>query len=282
MTVEIQTNGAFSYKVCEWLFENANIVWVSFDGTPDIQNYNRPFPKERPSSPIIEENVKSLTRHLKRNGTVGVRVTITNNNMHRQIEMINYFALLGIKHIWCDPLFQEVKDKPVCMTKERQENFDFNMDEFVHTYVKAYKYAKSIGIFYGTNLIYNFDGYSEYNCRACIPVPHLTPDGYVSACDMVTFGGNANHMQPLVYGKWNAEDKVIQFYEERIKVLRSRKVSNMPACKKCEVSSKCAGYCLGETLNETGSLFGCNPRVCGAVRKIYNEIGTVKYEYFHP
>lgn len=282
LTVEIQTNGAFSPNIRNWIAENANIIWVSFDGTPDVHDYNRPFPNKIPSSPVIEDNVKYLTSHLQNPGTVGIRVTITNDNMERQMEMVDYFVSLGIKHIWADPLFQEVQDRPVCMTPKRQENFHFDMDTFVDTYVEAYQYAKSIGIFYGTNLIYNFDGCSEYNCRACTPVPHLTPDGYVSACDMVTFGGKANHMEPLVYGKWDAEKKTIQFYEDRIKTLRSRKASNMPACVNCEVSEKCAGYCLGETLNETGNLFGCNPKVCHAVKKLYQEIGSITYDYFHP
>lgn len=110
LSLEIQTNGAFSSKVRDWLSENANIIWVSFDGPPDIQNFNRPFPNGRPSAPVIEENVKYLTSHLKNTGTVGVRVTITDSNMHRQLEMIDYFASLGVRHIWCDPLFQEVMD----------------------------------------------------------------------------------------------------------------------------------------------------------------------------
>lgn len=282
LSVEIQTNGAFSHEIREWLSKNVNIIWISFDGPPDIQNRNRPFPNDKPSSPVIEENVKYLTSHLELSGTVGVRVTITNDNMHRQIEMIDYFASLGVKHIWCDPLFQEVMDKHVCMTPKRQENFHFDMDGFIRTYVEAYKYAKSIGMFWGTNLIYNFDGCSQYNCRACIPVPHLTPDGYVSACDMVTFGGKPNHMEPLVYGKWDAENKSIQFYDDKIKTLQSRTAYNMPACKNCEVSSKCAGHCLGETLNETGSLFGCNPKICYAVRELYKELGDIEYEYLHP
>ena len=282
LKVELQTNGAFSPTIRNWIAENVNIIWISFDGTPDIHDYNRPFPNKMPSSPLIEDNTKYLTTHLKKPGTVGIRVTITNNNMQRQIEMIDYFVSLGIRHIWADPLFQEVQDKPVCMMPKKQENFQFDMDTFIDTYVEAYQYAKNIGVFYGTNLIYNFDGCCEYNCRACTPVPHLTPDGYVSACDMVTFGGKANHMEPLVYGKWNSKNNVIQFYEDRIKTLQSRKASNMPSCVGCEVSEKCAGYCLGEILNETGSLFGCNPKICHTIRKIYQSIGPIKYEYFHP
>lgn len=43
VTVEIQTNGVFDENVRNWILQNANIVWMSFDGTKDIQNYNRPL-----------------------------------------------------------------------------------------------------------------------------------------------------------------------------------------------------------------------------------------------
>ena len=43
VTVEIQTNGIFNNQIRQWLLENANIIWMSFDGMKDIQNYNRPL-----------------------------------------------------------------------------------------------------------------------------------------------------------------------------------------------------------------------------------------------
>lgn len=32
VTVELQTNGVFTQEVRSWLLENANIIWMSFDG----------------------------------------------------------------------------------------------------------------------------------------------------------------------------------------------------------------------------------------------------------
>ena len=93
VTTELQTNGAFSSKVREWILDNLNIVWVSFDGTPDIQDTQRPLgDKLSKSSPIIEENVKWLNANKgDRNLMVGARVTITDLNINRQIEMVHYF-----------------------------------------------------------------------------------------------------------------------------------------------------------------------------------------------
>ena len=50
VTVEIQTNGVFTEDIRAWILDNVNIVWMSFDGTKEIQNGNRPLnPKDRKS-----------------------------------------------------------------------------------------------------------------------------------------------------------------------------------------------------------------------------------------
>lgn len=43
VTVEIQTNGVFTSDVREWISKNVDIMWLSFDGMKEIQNYNRPL-----------------------------------------------------------------------------------------------------------------------------------------------------------------------------------------------------------------------------------------------
>ncbi|MCL2001608.1 MAG: 4Fe-4S cluster-binding domain-containing protein, partial [Planctomycetes bacterium] len=60
LTIEIQTNGCFSQNIAEWLLDNLNIIWISVDGEPYIQNTNRPLADGQPSSPIIENNVRYL------------------------------------------------------------------------------------------------------------------------------------------------------------------------------------------------------------------------------
>ena len=35
VTVEIQTNGVFTEGIREWILDNVNIVWMSFDGMKD-------------------------------------------------------------------------------------------------------------------------------------------------------------------------------------------------------------------------------------------------------
>lgn len=285
LKTEIQTNGVFGKKILEWMLDNMNIMWISFDGTPEIQNANRPLHGGRASSPIIENNVRWLnTNKGKRNLMVGARVTITDKNVTQQKEIVDYFHSLGILQIWTDPLFPTVETIPVFQDEEKRNHKSLDLNTYVDNYIEANEYAKQFGVFYGSFLACNFDGVTNRHCRSCTPVPHLTPDGYISACDMVTFGENAHHMDCFVYGKWNSNLGKFDFDQQKINALQNRCIENMTHCSKCRARFQCGGYCLGEVVNETGNLLGQKPSTCEAIRRLYDELGpsTIPFDYFHP
>lgn len=285
VTTELQTNGCFGSVVRSWILYNINIIWILFDGEPDIQNQNRPCANGKLSAPIIENNVKWLIENKgTRNIMVGARVTITEDNICRQRQIIDYFVKLGVRYIWTDPLFPAVDETPVCDDLEKLNNYRFDMDLYADMYIDAYNYSKQKGIFYGSFLTCNFDGVCNRHCRACLPAPHFTTDGFISACDLVTFGNTPKHMDCFVYGKWNNEKHKFDIDESKVATLQSRTIENMPHCMNCEVREHCGGYCLGEIQNETGRLTGQKPHICKAIRKIAKSIGFPKehYPYMHP
>lgn len=285
ISTELQTNGCFGKNTREWVLENINIIWVSFDGEPEIQNANRPFSNGRPSSPVIENNIKWLIANTgNRKLMVGARVTVTNTNVNRQKQIVDYLYGLGIRYAWTDPVFPTVGTIPVCKDSEKLHAFHFDMDAYVDAYIEAYEYAKGKGMFFGSFLTCNFDGICSQHCRSCTPVPHFTTDGYISACDLVTFGENAGHMDCFVYGKWNEENRNFDIDFEKVKALQGRTTDNMVHCKKCEVREHCGGYCLGEVQNETGILTGQKPATCRAIKRIADRIGFTSspYPFLHP
>ena len=293
VTVEIQTNGVFTKDVRNWALNNINIIWMSFDGMKDIQDYNRPLnPKYKAtfgnstSSEVLESNVKWMIENKgNRNLMVGARVTITDINVDKQIEMVDYFYSLGIRHVWTDPEFYSVGKKPACSDAPRQKNYHFDMDAYLSNYLKAYYYAKEKGLFWGSFFIINFDGESDYHCRCCNPLnaPHLTTDGYISACDMALIGTTPNHMAPFIVGKWNDKNKSFDWNYTRIKALNERKSTNIKHCLKCPIQLHCGGYCLGETVNETGSLNGENKTKCNAIQYLFSKLGVLPpFDYLHP
>jgi len=271
---EIQTNGCFSSQICEWIGANIDYIWLSCDGTPDIQNANRPFLGGGGSAEIFERNAKYLAQNCKE--MVGVRNTITNQNVDRQIECIDYYASQGLKYIWVDPIFPVVGEQEV--------DGDFELMYFAEKFLEACKYARKNGIEYGSILTCNFDAKSVYACRACLPVPHLTTDGYISACDMALFGNDKGVMDLFYYGRWNSITKMIEYDEEKITYIRSRTVDNIPGCQECVAKYYCCGYCPGEVQNETKTYFGKKWKVCPAIKWLFVNMNDdlKKYTYSHP
>lgn len=273
---ELQTNGFFSENAAKWIGENMNIVWISCDGFSEIQNYYRPTPGGKKSSPVVERNIRYLASLPI---TLGCRVTVGEKNINKQIEIIDYFNSLGVKAVMSDPMFASVDE---CNSSfSRVESPD--LLNYAKHYLEARKYAEKLGIFYGSILTVNFDEETECACRACIPYPHLTIDGYVSACDMASDISNTK-MSALIYGEFDRAKNKIIYDEDKINNIKSRKGSNMTACAKCDVLKNCAGGCLGEALNETGSMFGIKPEACKAIKYLAKRmpLNAGRYPYLHP
>lgn len=276
LTSEIQSNGIFKHQVTEWLAKNVDIIWISCDGPPDIQDKDRPLRNKQKSSPILEQNIKYLTKFGK--GMTGIRATITSDNLFRQEEILEYYKSLGIRYVWSDPVF------PAVYVKE-QEISEIDMMEYAREFVNAQRVAKRLDMVYGSILTCNFDEEIIYHCRACLPTPHLTTDGYISACDMALFGENSpSHMDVFIYGKWDKNNNKLVFDQNKIDQLRLRSVDNMIGCADCEAKSHCGGYCLGETVNEQGSLFEKKSKVCKAIKYLLKNYAPPEggYRFLHP
>ena len=218
----------------------------------------------------MEKNIKYLAKKIEK---LGVRVTIGEKNVKRQKEVIDYFNNLGVKYIYTDLLFKSV-------------NCDLGIEktspiEYAKQFIKSKKYAENLGIFYGSFFEINFDGKTDISCRACNPSPHLTTDGYVTCCDMAY---NGKVFPTMVYGKYNSKTKKIIYDKNKINVIQSRRVDNLIECKDCDIKHNCAGGCLGEALNETGTIFGIKRENCEAIKFLAKRLPLNKkpLPVFHP
>lgn len=273
--IELQTNGYFSESICEWLGENMDIIWISCDGPQDIQDYYRPIKSGENSSYIVEKNVKYLTSINEL--TVGIRATIGSKNVNRQNELVDYFSSLGVNYIYTDLIFADSEN----LYFEGNLEEDISVMHYAKQLLKTIKYAEEKNIFYGSFFTMNFDEPSNISCRACLPAPHLTLDGYVSCCDLVYSNQEDTN---LIYGKYDMETNSINYDQDKIDFIRSRTVENLPECNDCEIKYNCAGGCIGEALYEKGSIFKIKTQNCEAIRYLAKELGVNKgrYPIFHP
>ncbi|MFC1801413.1 radical SAM protein [Nanoarchaeota archaeon] len=273
LSVELQTNGCFSEETAEWIRDNVDEVWISLDGSPEVQNKNRPRRNGQPTSSIIERNIETLLE----NTFVGVRATITPENVGKQKEMIDYFHSLGIHWVYAEPMFESVKQNG---SSCHSPITGVRLDEFVKEFVEAYKYAESKGVNYGNFFTVNFDEPCNYACRSCLPMPQLTTDGYVSGCDLAYSG--KTQLPDFIFGKF--ENGEIVYFPEKIQKIRQRHVDNIEECSKCEVKSNCGGGCAGLAYYATGNLLGTITEFCNAIKYLAKHIPRNKgcVEHLHP
>jgi len=270
--VELQSNGYFAHDIAKWISENIDTIWISLDGPPDIQDALRKNDKRQGSSRIIEKNIKYLVDKIE----FGVRSTTTSISVDKQIELLDYCQSLGVKNVATKPVLS-----PVGTTKDK---YSVDLMHYSRKFLDAWRYAQTIDLYYTCVLIFNFDYTTEYACRACFPTPHLTPDGFVSACDRAFLG--ATPLIELIYGQWNAEKGIIEYDYKKIKKIRQRTPAFMHVCNDCIAKDYCAGNCLGTGYQETGDLLGVSERYCEAIRFLFKEIkpemNTCSYKGGHP
>ena len=258
LVIELQTNGMFSDEIATWISKNVNILWISCDGPPKIHNLQRPTLNNGTSSMQVERRLKYFNNI--NNMQVGVRTTLTTPMITKQMDVLNYFKNIGIKYINVHPACCSVEDKAY------KTMFEWDPIEFASHFLDTHIKAKKYDIFYNCFYIVNFDEETRHACRACVPYPQLTTDGYVACCDYGQFGPEYSPgiFQQLIYGKYIPEKNIIEYDEDKIHKIRSRCVENLikGPCLGCDYIRHCAGGCLGEALNETGNMMGIHKKNC--------------------
>lgn len=289
LITEIQTNCFFDEVTAVWIGENIDYVWASIDGWPDVQDkYRRPKSNKGSSEKVLKniEIIRDIKeKEQKKTGKdtfIGVRSTIVNETVDRQEELVEYFAKIGIKEICSEPCF-----RPVDYPQENNQKITLvDLGKYVQNFISAWKRAQELEVSYINSFIVNFGNdkgvNTKYACRACLPTPHLTVDGCVSACDLAFHAKTS--LPHLIYGKWDFETKQIQYDNQAIEKLRDRHCNKISKCNGCIIQTHCCGGCLGRAYHETGDFYGVIKEYCDATRYLYEhlDLGKVKFLHLHP
>lgn len=260
--VEIQTNGYFEDDVAQWIAEHVDLCWVSLDGLEDIQNKQRPTLDNQKSFGVVDRNVKMIS--LSSKTKLGLRPTTTAHNLDRQKELIDYGKANGVVAIYTDPwahFFGTLEGQPDLM-------------DFANRFIEAWNYANSVGMPYGSEFTANFDEATTVYCRAMLAAPSFAPDGCVTTCDMVNREkGFLPRLFPfLIIGKYNALDKLIDYFPDHIEKIKTRNIENLKDCKKCAALEFCAGGCLGPALVYSRDFYGVNKQYCAVTKYLFKRM----------
>lgn len=278
--LELQTNGYFSENNAQWIEENMDFVWISFDGLPEYQDRNRPTVNGEKSSDVVVKNIILFSNSPKIG--IGCRVTLTPDMLDKQKDIIDYLNKLGIRYISVERAYSSVNNQ--LFTEEKTDPVYF-ADKFI----EAFYYAKQKGIFYNHFNMVNFDEPCRFFCRSCIPYPHLTTDGYVTCCDMAPYGKDKYRdytLPDLVYGKYDPSNNIIIYDEEQIHQIRQKNAFNLSRtiCKDCDIVNNCAGGCLGQSYNNTSQIVSKCDWDCAVTKHLAKFLPLNKglYPILHP
>lgn len=275
--VELQTNGLFpTPDDTNWIADNIDIVWFSLDGPPEINDIHRPDAFGCGRTEEIENNMAII----QKKAFAGVRATVVEETMEHQDELVAYYQGKGIDYVCLNPIIRQIKRNDTQNAVVTKNDLMF----FAKNFLKAYEYGKEHGIKVSSSLSFNFDQETVVSCRSCLPMPQLNPDGSVSSCDMALYKDTKTSLQCFIYGEWDSELKKISYFEDRIGVLRSRVLSNLPKCQNCDIAKYCAGGCAGRVAFQTGSIFETIPDYCKATKFLAHHIecGRNEFGYTHP
>jgi uncharacterized protein len=258
---EITTNCVMGEDKLNYLIKNNFLFFVSIDGPPDIQNYQRPTLAGNPSHSIVERNIKKI---ISEGCDLKVRTTITSYSVNRMSEIIEYFYQLGIKCVHFEPFTPSGRGKGKEFLKPTAESYITNFKKALDTAKRYDMKVTDSSLFFLLNPTSQFC-FSSHGGRLMV-----TPEGKVTLCLEVQ-----REYTPLsdlfIVGEYNKEKDKFVIDPSKMKTLIKHSVEFMKECKNCFAKYICCGGCPAHNFIETGDPYKPSKYFCKIRRGIIKD-----------
>lgn len=229
----VATNGILPEKYARELARRFDLIGLSCDGPPDIQNHQRPSATGSQTARTV-----ARTAHILREegGRFHVRATITSVSLRRQVEITEYI---------CRQLLPaEIHFEPVYVGGRTQPADRFEVcqaEEFVSNFLAARIVARRHGIALQISGSRPASVHGPY-CHVFRDVLNLVPGGIATACFKLN---EAAHVRAkgAVVGGMNQETGRFEIEHERIQTLREQLSATPPECASCFNQYHCVREC---------------------------------------
>lgn len=212
--------------ILDWIVNNVDVMALSCDGFPEIQNEQRPSVCKGISSFRIEETIKYFN---EKKYVYTVRSTITKRSSEKLLEITKYFHDLGVKYLVYSP----------CYNFGRTDDVDLVPDPkiYVENYMKAIKFAYDNKMRLTSNS-FRYPGYHYCGALAGFNIA-LTTDNYISSCyEVVSSRDETANM--FIIGK--VENGKVEFFNKKIDALEQIDITDN-YCINCNYRLVCRGGC---------------------------------------
>ncbi len=236
----------FSGKVAEWLTDNMEMIGISCDGPPHIQNKQRPMKNGKPSSPIIEKNIKKILERRKED--LKISTVITKSSIGGEEEILNYFHSLGVKYLIFVTQLNCDWSKPGVLSFEdvwRINENALSINELAEDYGMRFSHGL-------LRLIPNHTG-----CKKAGREMDMTPEGEIIFCGLFKNYLEATNRPPdlNLAGYYDKKNKSLIIRDEVISNFEKRNIFNIPECSSCPAKWFCGSGCPMRALSNYGEFF---------------------------
>lgn len=228
----IATHGVIAESRARWLARHFNLVGLSCDGPPSVQDANRPTGTGAATAGILERTARILRDE---GASLVVRCTITPNSMRRQSEIVAYL---------CDRLFAgTIRLEPAYDGRSADRRFFVpdDADEFVSHYLEAYRVAQEHRCELELSGVRIDELHGPY-CNPSRAVLQLTPDGTASAC-FLSVGNDGALDGMMTLGRLDPSTGELLVDHARAAAQRRQSAAVPARCQDCHNIYHCARDC---------------------------------------
>lgn len=231
----ICTNGIITREKADWIIENIQDVAISMDGTPELQNFQRPYQNGKDSYRKVAATIDIFNKSKK---VYNIRLTATEYSHGKLADTINFIIDRFSPPVICiEPLY-------ICGRCETSGCKPPPLNDFTKEMIDVYELGKSRS----TSIQYSGNRISNIMSRFCGAQGSnffITPKGYVTSCLEVS-ELNDPRADFLIYGNYDPEKKEYIFNSEKYKRLAGSQVNSFETCHDCFVKWHCAGDCIAK------------------------------------
>jgi len=242
----IATNGVMSEDRARWLAGRFDLVGLSCDGPPDVQDRQRPARGGGPTSDQVRRTAEILGQMGK---PFHVRATVTRETIGRQAEIAAYFIGAYAP--------SEVRLEPVYTNPVGGKEFrSIDAKRFVAEFLAARRVGAAQNIRITTSLTRPASLYGRY-CNVLRYVLNLVPGDVATGCFLDSREADIVRRRVRV-GAVNTASAGFELDQEHIEWLAER-CSEIPSCcRDCLCCFQCTYGCpdvcvLQTSLNDTGA-----------------------------
>jgi radical SAM protein with 4Fe4S-binding SPASM domain len=247
----LSTGGIVPEKDIAYLVEQGFTINLSMDGPPEIQNVLRPFPDGKPSAEFVERTISQL---VERGAAFKVRCTVTELNVSRLSECVEYWGELGVRYVHFEPI-------NIVGRAARAEMTLPDADVYIENFLAALDTAEKLGVGLINSAYMNLLNPSPCYCTTVAGDKLMVaPDGTVTLCYEVQECGHP--LSDFVIGQYDPETDEFIIDKNKQERLNSITVEAYEECKNCFAKYVCAGGCPNRNILATGSLTRVNPWIC--------------------